>query len=416
MLSQSRASDPIASEVNFPAVCHVIGSVNQAIGGPSLSVTNLADSLSDYQVRSHLLTLNYPHLGQQRQPQHSQLHSYAANRLIYYCRGFHPKAQRDLQHLAATELDLIHNHGVWLFPNIYARQAAVANNLPLIISPRGMLEAWSLQYGQTRKRIAWHLYEHKNLKRATLFHATSQMEAESIRQLGFEQPIAVLPNGVEIPTFANLPPRETLTQHFPELTDKKWLLFLARVHPKKGLDSLLEAWRTLESQFPDWQLIIAGSNLIGYQEKLSAIATQYNIQHRISFVGMLGGADKVTALAHSDLFVLPSHSENFGIAVAEALAYQIPVITTKGTPWQEIQEHNCGWWIDNTVDALTESLQAGLSRSDSERHAMGQRGRTLVTTRYGWSAIAHSMSEVYDWILNGGTPPDCVQQASASQG
>jgi glycosyltransferase involved in cell wall biosynthesis len=399
--------------LSLPTVCQVIGSVNQAIGGPSLSVTNLADALTEHQVRSHLLTLNYPHLGQQRQPQHSQLHSYPANRLIYYCRGFHPAAQRALQTLAATELDLIHNHGVWLFQNLYARQAADSNDLPLVISPRGMLEAWSLQYGQTRKQIAWHLYEHKNLQRATLFHATSQMEADSIRQLGFGQPIAVLPNGVEIPTLDSLPPRETLTQRFPELADKRWLLFLSRIHPKKGLETLLQAWHTLEAQSPDWQLVIAGSNLIGYQEKLIAIATQFNIQHRISFVGMLGGADKVTALAHSDLFVLPSHSENFGIAVAEALAYKIPVITTKGTPWQEIQDCNCGWWIDNTVEALTDSLQAGLSHSTSERQAMGQRGRTLVMTRYGWSAIAHSMSEVYGWILNGGTPPDCVQQASA---
>lgn len=407
LLDQAKAHqslDPQALKV-----CHVIACINQNIGGPALSVTNLTEALSQTTIEPHLWTLHYPEHGSQLQPFGVQLHSYPATFLTRHGRGFHPIADRALHKLAAQDLNLIHNHGVWMFPNRYARQAAQRYDLPLVISPRGMLEPWALQWSGLRKRVAWWLYERENLERATLFHATSEMEVQAIRQLGFQQPIALIPNGVLIPNLEQIPTKAVLTAQFPTLANKRWLLFLSRLHPKKGLDRLLQVWHQLEAQFPEWQLVIAGPDLIGYQAELIALTTKLNLQSRVTFTGMLSGDQKAAALGNSELFVLPSHSENFGIAVAEALSYAVPVITTHGTPWQDLHRANCGWWIENQTEPLTQALTEGMQLSDSDRRSMGLNGRALVTKNYAWSSIAQTMSAVYRWIMQGGIPVESIR-------
>lgn len=407
MISESLTQDPI--QTRHLQICHVIASINEQVGGPALSVTSLAEATTRCNIQSHLLTLDYPRVGAQIKPQNVELHSYPAPLTTRWLRGFQPTARQGLHRLAATKLDLIHNHGIWMFPNLYARQAATRSQLPLVISPRGMLEAWSLNRSQLQKRLAWRLYEKENLLNATAFHATSIDEANSIRRLGFTQPIALIPNGVSVPSLDQIPPRDALISRFPQLADKRWLLFLSRLHPKKGLDTLLTVWQTLHAQFPDWQLVIAGPDLIGYQANLIKLTTELNLQRRVTFTGMLSGNDKDIVLSHADLMVLPSHSENFGIAIAEALAYGTPVITTKGTPWQDLQKYDCGWWIENNAQTLAKTLIEAMQLSDSMRRSMGQTGRQWMINQYSWSAIAQSMAEVYRWLLSGGNPPASVQ-------
>lgn len=390
-------------------ICQVVASINENIGGPANSVANLAQALSEQNICSHLFTLDYPNHGKQTSIADVILHSYPATQLAKYLRGFQPNANLALQELASTEINLIHNHGLWMFPNLYARQAAIKNDLPLIISPRGMLEAWSLKNSFFKKLPAWFLYENQNLKSATAFHATCYEEENSIRKLNFRQPIAIIPNGVNLPNLSTKPSREVLVNIFPELAEKKWLLFLSRIHPKKGLDNLLLVWKTLANQFPDWHLIIAGSDLIGYQTKLEIMTAELGLGHQTTFTGMLSGQYKASALSNADLFVLPTHSENFGIAIAESLAYKVPVITTKGTPWQDLEQNGCGWWIDNTQQALTDALVEGMEMSSQERQVMGLRGRSLVETKYAWNAIAFQMASVYQWILRGEEAPSCVK-------
>lgn len=398
----------IKSQNRYPHICHVVASINEEVGGPAYSVTHLTQALSEKQIFPHLFTLNYQKVGDQVTTNGVQLHSYNATLIARYLRGFQPGAYHQLEQLASTQIDLIHNHGLWMFPNIYARQAALVNRLPLVISPRGMLESWSLKNSRYKKRLAWILYEQKNLNSATAFHATSEEEVQSIRKLGYKQPIALIPNGITIPSLSNLPNREVLIRAFPRLNNQKWLLFLSRLHPKKGIDNLLYVWQLLINQFPDWHLIIAGPDLIGYRAKLESLTTQLKLTEKVTFTGMLSGELKISALSQSDLFVLPTHSENFGIAIAESLAYGVPAITTKGAPWKDLVEYHCGWWIDDTQKALKEALLEAMKLSDRERQEMGCRGRTMVDKKYSWDVIAEEMSKVYHWILSKENCPTCI--------
>ena len=389
-------------------ICHVVASINEDIGGPAYCVANLAQVLPREDFSSYLLTLDYWHHGEQIPTSNVLLHSYPADWRARSFRGFQRDAYRGLYELASTELDLIHNYGLWMFPNLYARQAAIGNHLPLLTSPMGMLETWSLKNSWFKKLPAWFLYERKNLEKATVFHATSYAELRSIRALQFKQPVALVPHGVDLPEAKAQLDRAILSDEFPELADKHWLLFLSRIHPKKGLDNLLVVWKLLSNQFPDWHLIIAGPDLIGYQSQLEKLTAELELESRVTFTGMLTGERKACALSNAELFVLPTHSENFGIAVAESLAHRVPVITTKEAPWQDLERYGCGWWIDDSREALAVALQEAMQLSSQERQMMGAKGRNLVGNTYSWQTIAAEMAKVYQWILGGGEPPDCI--------
>jgi glycosyltransferase involved in cell wall biosynthesis len=390
-------------------VCQVVASVNEFTGGPAWSVTGLSEALSKRGIRTHLCTLDYSHLGRQIPAPGVTLHSYRASFVTNYFRGLHSKTKGVLDELARGSLDIVHNHGLWMRPNVYARRSANRYKLPLVISPRGMLESWSLGYSWGKKQIAWHLYEHKNLTSAAMFHATSVTEVHSIRRLGFRQPIALIKNGVNAVRRDEIVAPDILVKKFPALAGKKWLLAMSRIHPKKGMESLLPVWQDLVPQFADWHLVIAGSDLIGYQAELEKLVTSLKLAEHVTFTGPLTGEFKQAALGNAELFVLPSHSENFGIVVAESLAHSVPVVTTRATPWQDLKTHHCGWWIDDNPTALKTALVAAMALDPQMRRDMGLRGRSLIEQKYSWSQVAAQMASVYNWLLSGGPVPDCIQ-------
>ncbi len=392
-----------------PCVGIVVASINEDTGGIVPAIAGFADVIARQKIYCHLFTLDYPEFGNQIPVKGVKLHSYPTNFFARRFRGFYPNLEAALWKLASAELDLIHSYGLWMFPNLYARKSAVGNHIPLMISPEGMLEPWSLKRSIFKKQLAWFLYESKNLNSANIFHAASTAEAQSIRSLRFQQPIALIPHGVDLPDLKNQPDREILTEAFPELSETRWLLFLSRLHPKKGLDNLLYVWHKLAVKFSDWHLVIAGPDLINYQPKLESLIAEFGLEKRVTFTGMLSGEKKAAAFANADLFVLPTHSENFGNVVPESLAYAVPVITTKGTPWEDLNTYKCGWWIENNQQALAEALTEGMQMSSQLRKDMGMKGRYLVETKYSWESVGQDMASVYRWVLNGGTPPDCIQ-------
>ena len=388
-------------------VCQVVASINRDVGGPAVSVPALASALAHRGLEMTLATLDYSRHGAPTPAPGVKVLSLPAPWLTRNGRGWSPPLQRELFELA-QHADIIHNHGLWMWPNFYARQAAQRTGKPLVISPRGMLEQWSLGRSRAKKFLAWHAFEKENLHAAKMFHATSAAELESLRRLGLRQPMAVIPNGVELPDLAAVPPRALMEERFPALAGKQWLLFLSRLHPKKGVSELLRVWQKLAPQFPGWQLVLAGPDLDGHGEKFRHAAFEMKLANRVTFTDRLEGTDKSAALGHAELFVLPTHSENFGLAIAEALAHRVPVITTTGAPWRELATENCGWWIEPNETALIATLTEALQLSQVTRREMGGRGRALVEKSYSWSKAAEQMESAYRWLLNSGSRPDCV--------
>ncbi|MCB0333171.1 MAG: glycosyltransferase [Bdellovibrionales bacterium] len=390
-------------------ICHIVASINENIGGPAYSVSKLVDHLSQHSQDVTLASLDYEEHGKPLSIGNaSHLHP-PVSKLGRYFRGWSPELYRMLSEHLSSGCDVLHSHGLWMVPNLYARKLSQRYKIPLVISPRGMLERWSLGKARWKKYGAWMVYEKANLLQATAFHATSEMELESIRALGFRQPVAVIPNGVDLPQAKGLWKREQVDDFFPQLRGKRILLFLSRLDPKKGVRELLDVWKGLSVRFPDWHLVLAGPDLVGMRGRLEEFVSNEQLGNSVTFTGMISGAVKDGIFSAAELFVLPSHSENFGNVVTESLAYGIPVITTTGTPWSLLQEYECGWWIELKSTFLIDTLREALSSSSQCLAEKGNRGKRLIGEVFDWAKLTGQMEEFYSWMSTQGNPPAFVE-------
>jgi glycosyltransferase involved in cell wall biosynthesis len=291
---------------------------------------------------------------------------------------------------------ILHNHGVWRLTNLFPLAVPKDARARIVCSPRGTFASWCMNHKSTRKVPFWTLLQRPALERVHCFHATAEPEAEDIRRLGFRQPIAIIPNGVDVPSL-------------PATERQNNLVFLGRIAQEKGIDMLLKAWRELAAEFPHWRLRIAGPLTSAHAADMQALARSLELP-RCEFIGELRGAAKTAELAAARLFVLPSHTENFGVVVAEALAHGVPVVTTTGTPWSELEDRRCGWRVPPERAALTIGLRKALSHAPSELASMGAAGREWVSTVYRWDAVTDRMVRTYEWLLSDerGTAPDWV--------
>ncbi|MEO0560128.1 MAG: glycosyltransferase [Bacteroidota bacterium] len=302
--------------------------------------------------------------------------------------------------LGATSL--IHDHGLWLPSNRISAAVARRHRVPRVVSVRGMVSPWALAQGAAKKRIAWTLYQKRDLSRAALLHATSDAEAGAIRALGLRVPIATIPNGVDFPPASSSPARAI---------DLRTALFLGRIHPVKGLLDLVHAWDRVRP--PGWRLVMAGPDENSHQLEVELAIRDAGLDDAITLIGPIEDGAKWDLYRTADLFVLPSHSENFGIVVAEALACGVPVITTTGTPWSQLSTHACGWQVETGPDGLTGALSEAVGLPDDQRRNMGERGRQLVETQYAWTRAAEQMIEAYAWIFGHSSRPDFVTDGLA---
>ena len=293
--------------------------------------------------------------------------------------------------------DVVHSHGIWMYPSLASLRWSRATRRPCIVSPHGMLEPWARRHHQWKKWPIWYLWERRNLDSAAVLHATSDQEARNLLELGLRAYIAVVPIGVDIPS----DPRPACN-----VGVERRALFLSRIHPKKGLLNLIEAWRQVRPR--GWRLLIAGPDESNHLSSVQEAVRQAGLTPSVTFVGPVYGQQKLDLLNSADLFVLPTFSENFGIVVPEALASAVPVITTKGAPWGSLETHDCGWWVDIGVRPLARALSEATQCSESELRQMGLRGRQFVSREYSWARIAAEFTALYRWSLDGGPKPDCI--------
>ena len=237
---------------------------------------------------------------------------------------------------------------------------------------------------------------------------TSEQELLSVRACGLRNPVAIIPIGFDPTGYGRSVSNSEVYRHWPVLQGKKIVLFLGRVTPVKRVDMLLRAWAALSAESDEWMLVIAGPDWRGYGARMQLLADSCGVFSRTVFTGSVEGDLKRGLLGLSDVFVLPSECENFGITIAEALASGCPVITTTNTPWRELDDERCGWWINLEFPILKEQLAKAMRLTDEERLAMGSRGAELIRRRYSWPPLAQEMAAVYRWMMGAGGQPACV--------
>lgn len=374
-------------------ILHTISSIDKNSGGTSTYLQLLANELSKH-ISLEVITMQTDNpLSLDK-----EVKLFFANKSG---TGFMGISKDMKQYLNKVEANIFHGNGMWQYPVHAMAKFAQKRKTPYIITPHGMLEPWAINAGKWKKKLALALFQRKDLENAVCIHATARSEAENIRQLGFKNPIAVIPNGIDVMEF----PFHSKEKNKKERT----ILFLSRIHPKKGIELLIEAWQKLDKALKiNWKIEIAGNGDSAYVESLQKLIDEKCLAKEIHIIGPQFGEAKLKAYQQADLFVLPTYSENFGIVVAEALACGVPVITTKGAPWEELNTKNAGWWIEIGIESLVESLKQAMQLNDAERQQMGVNGRKLVEKNYSIESVAQKMIQLYQWILKEGEKPEFV--------
>ncbi|MEH6604205.1 MAG: glycosyltransferase [Pseudomonadales bacterium] len=358
-------------------------SLDSSQGGPARSVPQLASALS---ALGHEVSIFTPEVTEERIADNYDIGAAGVSLVSGSFRDAVVRFNRP---------DIVHTHGIWMYCHREAARVCLLENIPRVVSPRGMLEPWSLRQKLIKKKLAWYLYQRNDLRSASAIHATAQSEAENICELGGFSDVFVVPNGVTKPPELHLNRDDFAGQNNDR---KKVLLFLGRIHPKKGLPLLVEAWARIRPK--DWTVRVVGSDDGGHINYIRNAVRQAGCAQDWSFDGPKEGLDKWRSIADADLFILPSHSENFGIVVAEALAAKLPVITTTATPWNGLRDNNCGWWVEPTVDAIEKALLAAMKVKPKELREMGVRGSSWVESNFLWPGVAKSMAAKYEDILS----------------
>jgi glycosyltransferase involved in cell wall biosynthesis len=283
------------------------------------------------------------------------------------------------------DADIVHLHGLWTYPAIAALKWHQRTKRPLIVSAHGMLTPVALEYSRMRKKIARLLFQDRVLRAASILHSTSPDESASYRELGFRNRIELIPLGMDVLPLPNVGCNQP----------RRRLLFLGRLHHKKGIDWLIEAWMRLEEDFPDWELSIVGPVEQNYDREIDRLKSVASGK-RVFFEGALYGDEKQRHVAGSSLFVMPSRSENFGLTAAEALMLEVPVIATKGTPWSGLIDEDSGWWIEQGATALEQAMRSAMRMSDDELRRRGRNGRRWIERDFSWPVIGQKWQCLFD--------------------
>lgn len=374
-------------------ICHVVSSISNKAAGPSHSVPGLCRGLATAGHKVQLLSLS---------DSASLRRGNYVDRRFQTSPSFLPLARRfglsrDLTRaveVAADSVDIIHLHGLWMYPNRFPPRARASAALCKVISPRGMLDPAALCFSRYKKRLAWLAFQRATMNATNLLHVTSEMELSDVRAFGLRMPATIVPNGIDLP--------EIIAS-----SRERSIVYIGRLHEKKGLENLIEAWARLETIFPEWRLDIYGPGQPNYLKALSDRIKSYRLE-RAKLLGAVFGEEKTAAYSRAGLSILPSYGENFGMSVAESLAAGTPVIASTRMPWNGLVTNRCGWICEAETGSVEAALNQALRTPVAERDAMGRRGRQWMADEYSWNSIALRMAASYAWTLQGGAKPDFI--------
>ena len=322
--------------------------------------------------------------------------------------GFSPAMERAAAGPERCSFDILHQHGLWTAVSRVTNAWRSKHKRSTIVAPHGALQLWSLQRSRLKKKLALAGYERKNLHSATCLHACSAAEVAAFRDFGLRQPVALIPNGISSKWVESEGDGTRFRQKFGIAADRRLLLFLSRIHPSKGLDLLIDAMSRLKPQLGDWVLVIAGADEVNTQAQIRSMADRLGLSEHVKFTGPVFDQDKRDAFVACELFILPTLSDNFGIAVIEALGAGRPALVTKGAPWEELTQRGCGWWVDTNSTAIAEGLGCALHAPRGILMSMGAKGKALVSERYMWRAgRAYVHPTLQLAVGNGGMPGIC---------
>lgn len=367
-------------------ICHVIASLDARFGGPSRTVYALCQALARQGHETELCTLDPAAAGTR---QEGRLRISTFRRQTPQLVG---RSTTLAAHLQRGRYDVVHNHALWLRPLHYANRAARASHVPLVVSPRGMMSTWAWAHHAGRKMLARRLVHPGALEGAAGWHVTSETEAEDVRRLGFTQPLCVSPNAVEFPAESS---RAAAAAHWqrtcPDLPVGRTALFYSRFHAKKRVIELIDLW--LQRAPPGWQLLLVG------------LPEEFSVRQLEQYVLRASAGDRVRVhdgtgapppYPVASVFLLPSHSENFGMVIAEAMAYGLPVLVTDSTPWLAVNEREIGWCVP--WEHYGDALSAALSRPVAELRARGDAASRWVAQNFSWDQSARELAAFYQHL------------------
>lgn len=295
--------------------------------------------------------------------------------------------------LLFSGVDVVHGHGFYVYPNFLLGLAARKRRIPLVYHVHGLFEPWILRRSRLKKAFVNAVFEKRNMKYASLWRALTGAEYDQIRSYGIKAPIIVAPNGINIEEFDSVP-------RPPSTSERKRMVYLGRLHPKKGLRNLLFAWHKVTQSRDDWELVIAGPDELGHRGELESIVAEKCVK-LVEFVGPLYGEEKVRFLKSGNLFVLPSYSEGFSVAILEGMACSLPIIATSQCHFPAIKENRFGWICEPEVKSVSKALEEALLCSEIDLLQMGKMARDYVSKEYSWGKIAsYIQDEVGRMIYN----------------
>ena len=369
-----------------------VSSLDLSSGGPSRSVPMLVKGLAELGVDITLMTIRS-----------ENMNIHALEGTTAKLKVLSPSFSRKeiAKCLADERFELIQIQSVWEMPYHKVILEARKQNIPYIVTPRGMLEPWSLSQKKWKKKLAWWLYQRNDVQKSACVFTTAKMEAEHVSNLGITTCKAVIPNGIETDAY----PCKTSVEGV-----KKQVLFLSRVHVKKGIELLFEAWKRLHSDYVDWQLLVIGNGEAEYIHSLENRVESLGLKDSIKILPPVFGEAKIKVYQESALFCLPSFSENFGMVIAEAMSCGTPVITTTNCPWEILNETDTGWCVDLSVENLEHALREAMGMDANALYDMGQRASKLIYDNFDYRSVTRKTLRLYEWLLNSGEKPEFVYE------